>query len=125
MGTDITWVGQGVEEHGHVKDEPENVVVRVDPRYFRPTEVELLLVSTSTVYLIACFLSFLSHTGFLSGGGGRVWRKNYEVRNMIFVWSLLSLFRDGHLCGLCTGSLMLTLMYRLIYGDMSMVSTIN
>lgn len=28
-----------------MKGEPENILVRVDPRYFRPTEVELLLVS--------------------------------------------------------------------------------
>lgn len=44
VGMEITWVGEGVEEYGHVKDDPENVVVKVDPRYFRPTEVELLLV---------------------------------------------------------------------------------
>eukprot|EP00752_Nemacystus_decipiens_P009684 g8653.t1 len=43
VGTEITWVGEGVEEYGHVKGDPENVLVRVDPRYFRPTEVELLL----------------------------------------------------------------------------------
>lgn len=45
VGTEVTWVGEGVEEYGHVKGDPENVVVRVDPRYFRPTEVDLLLVS--------------------------------------------------------------------------------
>lgn len=45
MGTEITWVGEGVEEYGHVKGDAENIMVRVDPRYFRPTEVELLLVS--------------------------------------------------------------------------------
>lgn len=49
VGTEITWAGEGVEEYGHVKDDPENVVVRVDPRYFRPTEVELLLVSVFEV----------------------------------------------------------------------------
>lgn len=37
-------MGEGVDEYGHVKGDPENVVVKVDPRYFRPTEVELLLV---------------------------------------------------------------------------------
>ena len=42
---EITWAGEGVEEYGHIKDDPENIVVKVDPRYFRPTEVELLLVS--------------------------------------------------------------------------------
>lgn len=45
VGTEIEWVGEGVDEYGHVKGEPENILVRVDPRYFRPTEVELLLVS--------------------------------------------------------------------------------
>lgn len=52
MGTDITWVGEGVEEYGHVKGDPENVLVRVDPRYFRPTEVELLLVRAEPVGLL-------------------------------------------------------------------------
>ena len=41
-------MGEGVEEYGHVKGDPENVLVKVDPRYFRPTEVELLLVSAET-----------------------------------------------------------------------------
>ena len=44
VGTELTWVGEGVDEYGHVKGDPENIVVKVDPRYFRPTEVELLLV---------------------------------------------------------------------------------
>lgn len=37
----ITWKGQGIEEIGLGPD--GNVVVRVDKRYFRPTEVETLL----------------------------------------------------------------------------------
>jgi len=37
----ITWEGTGVDEVG--KDENGKVVVQVDPRYFRPTEVDLLL----------------------------------------------------------------------------------
>lgn len=37
----ITWKGNGVDETG--TDAHGNVVVRVDPRYFRPTEVETLL----------------------------------------------------------------------------------
>lgn len=69
VGTDITWVGQGVEEHGHVKDEPENVVVRVDPRYFRPTEVELLLVSTSMVYGYRVLFAFSVIYIFIFWGG--------------------------------------------------------
>jgi len=37
----ITWEGEGVDEIG--KDQNGNVRVRVDKRYFRPTEVELLI----------------------------------------------------------------------------------
>jgi len=37
----ITWQGQGVEETG--SDPRGKVIVKVDPRYFRPTEVETLL----------------------------------------------------------------------------------
>lgn len=36
----IRWEGQGLEEIGYWQDKP---IVRVDPRYFRPTEVETLL----------------------------------------------------------------------------------
>ena len=38
----ITWSGQGVEETG-ARADTGAVVVRVDPRYFRPAEVETLL----------------------------------------------------------------------------------
>ncbi len=41
VGMSITWKGQGVEEKGF--DEDGRCIVRVDPRYFRPTEVETLL----------------------------------------------------------------------------------
>ena len=41
LGIQITWKGKGVEETG--TDQHGNVIVRVDPRYFRPTEVETLL----------------------------------------------------------------------------------
>lgn len=37
----ISWIGQGVDEQGH--DQHGRCIVRVDPRYFRPTEVETLL----------------------------------------------------------------------------------
>ena len=37
----ITWKGKGVDEQGF--DEEGRCIVRVDPRYFRPTEVETLL----------------------------------------------------------------------------------
>jgi GDPmannose 4,6-dehydratase len=38
----IVWRGVGVEEHG-VDATTGKVIVRIDPRYFRPTEVETLL----------------------------------------------------------------------------------
>jgi GDPmannose 4,6-dehydratase len=41
LGKRITWHGKGVDEKGY--DELGNCIVQVDPRYFRPTEVETLL----------------------------------------------------------------------------------
>jgi len=41
VGLIITWKGTGVDEVG--EDQNGRVVVRIDPKYFRPTEVELLL----------------------------------------------------------------------------------
>ena len=41
LGIQITWHGQGIDETG--TDQNGNVIVKVDPRYFRPTEVETLL----------------------------------------------------------------------------------
>jgi GDPmannose 4,6-dehydratase len=41
LGMQISWSGQGLDEIG--TDEQGRVIVRVDPRYFRPTEVETLL----------------------------------------------------------------------------------
>lgn len=41
LGMKINWKGNGVDEKGY--DEKGNCVVAVDPRYFRPTEVETLL----------------------------------------------------------------------------------
>lgn len=41
LGIEITWSGEGVNEFG--TDQKGNVVVRVDEKYFRPTEVESLL----------------------------------------------------------------------------------
>ena len=40
LGIKLRWNGQGVNEVGYWGDRP---IVRVDPRYFRPTEVETLL----------------------------------------------------------------------------------
>ncbi|SDX40537.1 GDP-mannose 4,6-dehydratase [Nitrosomonas oligotropha] len=41
VGIEITWQGEGVNETGI--DQKGKVIVRVDPRYFRPAEVETLL----------------------------------------------------------------------------------
>lgn len=51
LGITLAWTGEGVEEHGVVcalagkdaKCKVGDVIVKVDPRYFRPTEVETLL----------------------------------------------------------------------------------
>jgi GDPmannose 4,6-dehydratase len=42
VGRTIEWRGQGVDEQG-LDAKSGEVLVRVDPRYFRPTEVDLLL----------------------------------------------------------------------------------
>ncbi len=41
LGMKITWSGSGIDETG--SDHDGRTIVRVDPRYFRPTEVETLL----------------------------------------------------------------------------------
>ncbi|WP_120717364.1 GDP-mannose 4,6-dehydratase [Tsuneonella amylolytica] len=45
LGIDITWRGEGLEETGC--DASGRPIVRVDPRYFRPSEVETLLGDAS------------------------------------------------------------------------------
>ena len=42
VGRKITWRGKGVDEEG-IDDKNGDILVKIDPRYFRPTEVELLL----------------------------------------------------------------------------------
>ena len=42
IGVEIAWRGQGVDEVGYDKADGQ-VRVEIDPRYFRPTEVDLLL----------------------------------------------------------------------------------
>ena len=42
VGRTIVWRGKGVDEQG-VDDKSGEILVRIDPRYFRPTEVDLLL----------------------------------------------------------------------------------
>lgn len=45
LGMTLRWTGSGVEERGY--DENGRCIVAVDPRYFRPTEVETLLGDAS------------------------------------------------------------------------------
>ncbi|MDL2283917.1 GDP-mannose 4,6-dehydratase [Oxalobacter sp. OttesenSCG-928-P03] len=40
LGMSLRWEGEGVDEVGYWNERP---IVRIDPRYFRPTEVETLL----------------------------------------------------------------------------------
>ena len=42
LGIKIKWEGQGIDELGINQDNGE-VIVKVDPKYFRPTEVDILL----------------------------------------------------------------------------------
>jgi GDPmannose 4,6-dehydratase len=42
VGRTIKWVGSGTEERG-LDTHNGDVLVQIDPRYFRPTEVDLLL----------------------------------------------------------------------------------
>ena len=43
VGITVRWKGKGVDEVGYDAKDPERVLVRIDPKYFRPTEVELLI----------------------------------------------------------------------------------
>jgi len=48
LGMVICWEGKGVNEKGYWKNpESDKLIVAVDPRYFRPTEVETLLGDAS------------------------------------------------------------------------------
>ncbi len=50
LGMDVEWRGEGLNEIGVLLDPsngPEKVVVRVDPKYYRPAEVETLLGDAS------------------------------------------------------------------------------
>jgi len=42
LGIDITWQGKGIDEKG-IDTQTGSIIVAVDPKYFRPTEVETLL----------------------------------------------------------------------------------
>jgi GDPmannose 4,6-dehydratase len=48
-GIDINWEGKGIDEKGIDKDTGK-VLVEIDPRYFRPAEVELLIGDPSKAF---------------------------------------------------------------------------
>ena len=43
LGLPLEWKGEGVNEYAHLKGDPSKVLIRIDERYFRPTEVDTLL----------------------------------------------------------------------------------
>jgi GDPmannose 4,6-dehydratase len=49
VGRSVEWRGKGVEETG-VDRKSGKVVVRIDPQYFRPTEVDLLIGDASKAH---------------------------------------------------------------------------
>jgi GDPmannose 4,6-dehydratase len=48
VNIDVTWSGQGIDEIGY--DDRGKPIVKVDPRYFRPSEVDELLGDPSKVF---------------------------------------------------------------------------
>jgi len=46
VGIKLTWTGKGIDEKG-IDNTTGKVVVQIDPQYFRPTEVELLIGDAS------------------------------------------------------------------------------
>jgi GDPmannose 4,6-dehydratase len=49
VGTEIGWKGKGIAEQGFDKRD-SRILVEIDPRYFRPTEVDLLLGDPSKAW---------------------------------------------------------------------------
>jgi GDPmannose 4,6-dehydratase len=84
VNIEIAWKGKGLEEAGF-DAKTGKVLVEVDPRYFRPTEVELLLGDPSKAHRV---LGWKHETGFDQLVDemmaedivtmGREWRRNAE-----------------------------------------------
>lgn len=64
VGVEIEWIGSGIQEIGLVKNidqrwdkvlKPGDIVVEIDPRYFRPTEVEHLQADISKSRDVLCW----------------------------------------------------------------------
>jgi hypothetical protein len=56
VGTTVKWIGErgSAEERGVDAADESKVLVRVDPSYFRPTEVELLIGKRRTLLALHC-----------------------------------------------------------------------
>ena len=48
MGHEIVWEGAGVDEIG--KDEFGNIVIKVNPEFYRPAEVDVLIADATKAY---------------------------------------------------------------------------
>jgi GDPmannose 4,6-dehydratase len=85
VGIELKWEGKGVEEKG-INAKTKKVVVEVDPKYFRPTEVELLIGDASKAKkelgweptttleqlvkeMVACDLKLFERDKYLLDGG--------------------------------------------------------
>ncbi|HWY99182.1 MAG TPA: GDP-mannose 4,6-dehydratase, partial [Bacteroidia bacterium] len=49
VGITMEWKGKGIEEKG-INKATGDVIVEIDPRYFRPTEVDLLIGDASKAF---------------------------------------------------------------------------
>ena len=63
-GIELEWVGSGIEEIGLVKNtgtrwngilKPGDIIIEVDPKYFRPTEVEHLQADIAKAQDVLCW----------------------------------------------------------------------
>jgi GDPmannose 4,6-dehydratase len=85
VGIELKWEGKGVEEKG-INAKTNKVMVEVDPKYFRPTEVELLIGDASKAKkelgwepttsleqlvkeMVACDLKLFERDKYLLDGG--------------------------------------------------------
>ncbi|MDO9339886.1 MAG: GDP-mannose 4,6-dehydratase, partial [Bacteroidales bacterium] len=54
LGEEIVWIGNGIKEKGILKSTGKEVV-GIDPRYFRPTEVDILIGNPAKAKEILCW----------------------------------------------------------------------
>jgi len=64
VGIDIAWKGEGLDEVGY-DTKTQKALVKVDPRYFRPTEVEFLLGDSTKAHQILGWKPEISFEGLV------------------------------------------------------------